>query len=457
MHLGTSFTMAGSSTSRFDAVVLLVAFAALVLICGCYFPNPKSVKDAEDVRQIQIGVDTREEVLKLLGRPQVVDSPELYVYAWEESSGYLVVAAGYSGFGGPIGVKGTRALVQFDAEGRVLRIESSDPKTEPKLPKLACRPVPGLCGRDRLGTFGPLAVTFSPVGRGLAIIHGSRKTGSCIEDPVSGRVLTSFDYHPKICAGAVFSSDGSRLAAIGAREPLVVWNLADGSELRHFDSMDDEWITYCRTSVAFSADSSRIASHGPDGGLVVWEVETGALLLEQTLEGGTAHDPSFAPDGARLAAGHGTGVVMLDATTGSMVTQRPGHPDGEWLNIPTFSPDGEYLVIASCAHVEIWSIARDREFGWDRAPESILFLPFPRSANVFCDLRLAFSEDGSLLGVVTGDAVTLVEVPSGVVRHAARLPVSARPMAVDMTSSRLAIALEDKLKICDIPLADQRN
>jgi hypothetical protein len=117
-------TLPGSSHLPGSSIAAVVSIAVTVLICGCYFPDPKSVKEAEGVRQIQIGFDTRETVRELLGPPQVVESSRLYVYAWEESAGYVVVAAYYSGFGGPIGLRGSRACIEFDPEG--------DPGTQPR-------------------------------------------------------------------------------------------------------------------------------------------------------------------------------------------------------------------------------------------------------------------------------------------------------------------------------------
>ncbi|MEJ2240303.1 MAG: hypothetical protein P8X82_18590, partial [Gemmatimonadales bacterium] len=333
-----------------------VPFAALLLACSCYLPNPVPIKHVADVQQLEIGVSTREDVLRLLGRPQVVESPGLFVYAWQEHAGFFVVAGGYSGIAGSVGLKGTRAIIQFDQDGKVARIDTLAHKTESKLQAVPCVTIPDLCGRKHVGEFGPLALAFTPDGAALTIIHGVRQTDSCVQSVEDGRVLASFDYHPRRCATASFSNDGRRLAAVGARAPLVVWTFPDGSEMRRLGPTDPEQLTYCSTPLALSEDGSLVASQGPDGEVVLWNVEQGELVFEQVLDGGPAHHFAFSPDAALVAAGSGSGLVLLETETGHVVAQRPPAPEGTWLSVPTFSSDGKYLVVASCAHAELWSI-----------------------------------------------------------------------------------------------------
>lgn len=440
--------MFGSNTRRCFRLAALIALAASTQPWGCYLPNPASIKHDSDVRKLEVGVSTREEVLTLLGRPQVVESPGLYVYAWQKPSGFVLLF----GSGGPIGLKGTRAILRFDAEGRVAAVETSERGTESKLPTLDCVPFPRPCGRDRLGQWGPLASAFTPDGSALAIIHGSARTGSCVQEIAGGRIRASFDYHPKRCAAAAFSNDGERLAAAGGDRPLVVWSLPDGAELWR-SALTDRGFSHCFSRPAFSGDGSRIASHGPQGGLVLRDADTGAVVLESMADGGIAHHPRFSPDDALVVAGIGAGLVLIETETGRLVAQRPAAPEGEWLLVPGFSSDGRYLAAASCAHAELWSVSRLRESGWTGEPEAVVLLPFPRSSDTGCLPHVAFSPDGALLTLVTADAVAVVEVPSGTLRVAARLPIPAVPLAVDTTSNRLAATSAGKLRVCDIPAA----
>ena len=94
------------------------------------------------------------------------------------------------------------------------------------------------------------------------------------------------------------------------------------------------------TTVRFSPDSRRLLSLGGDGKVVIWDVAEGRQIRQ--------FDPSayqtLSPDGRLLADWEGEEIVIRDASTGTTVTR---FASGNTKPVArTFSPDGRYLTVA---------------------------------------------------------------------------------------------------------------
>jgi outer membrane protein assembly factor BamE (lipoprotein component of BamABCDE complex) len=99
------------------AAYLVVATAG----CAIYLP-PSAVKVQEkDVRFLQQGATSRDEVLHKLGPPNILDGKLVSVYEWRTERGTLFVGGGGPGGGGAAGIETgsnhSRLLVGFDEDG----------------------------------------------------------------------------------------------------------------------------------------------------------------------------------------------------------------------------------------------------------------------------------------------------------------------------------------------------
>jgi Tol biopolymer transport system component len=95
---------------------------------------------------------------------------------------------------------------------------------------------------------------------------------------------------------------------------------------------------------SFRPDGKRIAfsTPGPDGGLRILDLDMG---LERFVFHGT--EPSWSPDGGKLVFSgslqQGRGVVVAD-TTGENPSLVYGLEGSEWLESPSFAPDGSRIA-----------------------------------------------------------------------------------------------------------------
>jgi tetratricopeptide (TPR) repeat protein/tRNA A-37 threonylcarbamoyl transferase component Bud32 len=96
-------------------------------------------------------------------------------------------------------------------------------------------------------------------------------------------------------------------------------------------------------SAVFSPDGSRLAAAGGDGAVRVYDARTGAEAL--VLKGPVPLTaPAFSPDGSRLAAAGGDGAVRVyDARTGAEALTLKGPVP---LGAPVFSPDVVRIALA---------------------------------------------------------------------------------------------------------------
>jgi WD40 repeat protein len=155
-----------------------------------------------------------------------------------------------------------------------------------------------------------------------------------------------------------FSPDAKVLACGTRHGSLLLWDVANGTELRPLAGLDS-WLA----QIAFSPDGTLLAAAGSveSGGVVkIWQVATGQLLFtSQTPWAAEAWCVAFSPDGKTLAAGLDSGEVRLfNVASDWQVTTLSGHGGRvRWLG---FHPDGRSLAVAG-------PLTDNTDFVWDLA------------------------------------------------------------------------------------------
>ena len=139
-----------------------------------------------------------------------------------------------------------------------------------------------------------------------------------------------------------FSADGTRLAANGTADDVIIWDVAKGQALRTFES------TGYASAVAFSPDGKSIAVGASSGGLTIWNTTSGVRLVNQSLRFGfgTVFSLVHSLDGGQLyAAGNRQMVQAFDLGTGR--EQLTFEVDSYSRAIPqvVLSPDARLLAL----------------------------------------------------------------------------------------------------------------
>jgi WD40 repeat protein len=185
------------------------------------------------------------------------------------------------------------------------------------------------------------------------------------------RTITA-EGHAEAVFCLAYSPDAKYLATGGDAGEIVLWNVADWSQLRQLKAdaagrdghRDDVW------GVAFSPDGSRLASAAHDETVRLWDVESGRQTA--ILKGHTFHvwGVAFSPDGRRLASAGGVSgssgeftageIIVWDIEAGSVLS-RMGVPTSRVYSV-AFHPEGTTLASGWEDHeIRVWDIASQRE------------------------------------------------------------------------------------------------
>jgi eukaryotic-like serine/threonine-protein kinase len=145
--------------------------------------------------------------------------------------------------------------------------------------------------------------------------------------------------------GPVFMLSASRggrwLVASGSGGEVTVWDLANPGTGRRLDTQDP----YAKPTVISPDGRSLVILSGSrqGGNLSVWDLESGVCLHRN--DGGEVPfgmTVDFSPDGANLAVGRGSDIVLLDAHDWHVVQTYRGHGNAIWE--ARFAPDGQRLA-----------------------------------------------------------------------------------------------------------------
>lgn len=139
-----------------------------------------------------------------------------------------------------------------------------------------------------------------------------------------------------------WSVDGRRIAAGSRYGGAVVWDVATSRQVAAFEAP--------LGAPVLSANGRLLALTDQAGGqLLIVDLEAGELEPAAVLPGAAAMPQGavFSPDGALIAYGSGSQVVLADAVTGEQVADLTGHPESQLISRVIWSPGGDALVTAS--------------------------------------------------------------------------------------------------------------
>jgi RNA polymerase sigma factor (sigma-70 family) len=232
-----------------------------------------------------------------------------------------------------------------------------------------------------------------------------------------------------------FSADGTRVATfepLSQTRPVHVWEVRTGKKVGTFG-----WGEFVH--VRFSLDGKLLAMIAADSTLELWDVFTGKEVRSWKTHEKLVRCALFTPDGKTILTGDMDKVIRLwDVATGRKVREIIGLLSEAYS--VALSPDGKLL--ASIAHQERSARARysekfeDRIQIWDLpANKEVRQLIAPHikrwEGNEFWEgfRALAFSADGTMLAVGTGDDLRIWDPRTG--QEVRRIPFwYANPLAL---------------------------
>ncbi|OPF17888.1 protein kinase [Microcystis aeruginosa KW] len=214
------------------------------------------------------------------------------------------------------------------------------------------------------------SVVYSPDGHYLA--SGSWDNPIKIWEVATGKELRTLTGHSNMVWSVVYSPDGRYLAS-GSSNTIKIWEVATGNELRTLTGHSD--VVF---AVVYSPDGRYLAS-GSSNSIIIWEVATGKGLRILTGHSSKVLSVVYSPDGRYLASGSYDNTIKIwEVATGKELRTLTGHSDS--VRSVVYSPDGRYLASGSYDNtIKIWEVATGKELrtltGHSKGVLSVVYSP----------------------------------------------------------------------------------
>ncbi len=218
-----------------------------------------------------------------------------------------------------------------------------------------------------------IRVFYAPDKTELYSVESSGRVG--IYNALTGQQINQFNGHTAFAGVAAYYADAGLLALGGTDGTIRVWNTLERQAQVTLNAHNS------RISALTFSVTGQLASIDVDGSTRLWNWRQRELVAETEVAGSLR--ASFAPDGATIALGLGTGVSLWTPGT------TPIPLDARGSDVLLFNSDGRYLLAGSRS---------DGLTLWD-APHATLIGTLPDTAGD--GVSAAFSPDGTLLITAT--------------------------------------------------------
>ena len=391
----------------------------MLALSGCVYIPPLGNQFTEEKRvEIIVGETTKNQVVKLLGEPNLLKNKQFFIYEAQRSQGTVWIVFGYGYTGGifPIPIKDEHffVLLGFSDQDIVNRYEIESAK----LRFLEGVIAPAL-GNDKGPLSGELllkgkakdllgfeaGIGFNSLGlssdgkimgaAGFKLVGGSLSSKKLwIKNLDTGelRYVDTPSYDE-----AVFSPDLASVALI--KRTVTILNTKTGKLLFGYKGHGDSsfWSLRGVSCLAYDQTGLFIATGGYQGNIHIWSSQTGKELVNVKGHDKQVLSIAWSPDGAYLATVGSDGFVkMWRSTTGEEVLKRKQNAGGL-----SFSPDGNMLAINHGSHFELWRIKYNSNHDHEEPSMELynaFLLPYFTGTG-FNQKSLAWSHDGRFLAV----------------------------------------------------------
>lgn len=166
-------------------------------------------------------------------------------------------------------------------------------------------------------------------------------------------MLRTIAPHTSEFLSLTFSPDGHYFVTSGAYDPVRIWDVSTGSEVRKLP-----WLSV-RSDVpvpkAFSPDGKILAGEDNEQNIELYDVATGLKLRTLESQSSGVNSIAFSPDGKILATGGFKEVKLWDVVSGSELHTLADHAN--IVHAVAFSPDGKTLATDNLNQLYLWDVA----------------------------------------------------------------------------------------------------
>ena len=196
------------------------------------------------------------------------------------------------------------------------------------------------------------ALCFSPDGRILAL--AAKKTVH-LWDAATGKESRVLADHAEDVLRVAFSPDGKLLASGDRAGEVRGWNMASGQLVHKLSPPPGSGTYYATCSLRFSPDGALLAC-GQNSQVLIWDTATWKEVGKLGDHEGAVHDLAFSPDGRTLAtACRDTKVRLWEVATWEKRRQFEGHRGRVYHT--DFSPDGRTVASGGATgEVLLWDV-----------------------------------------------------------------------------------------------------
>ncbi|EJF65001.1 hypothetical protein DICSQDRAFT_14200, partial [Dichomitus squalens LYAD-421 SS1] len=206
-------------------------------------------------------------------------------------------------------------------------------------------------------------IAFSPTRQ--YIVSGSVDRTVRVWDVIEGKAVGKpFEGHTKPVTSVLFSLDGLRIVSGGSLDStILVWDLRTHQTLATIFHP----ILTLIWSLSLSPDGRRVAAGCGNGLISIWDMETYEMVGGPFVgHSGYARDVTFSPDGRHIASGSDDTTIRIWSAEESVSVESPDSPDDvssdssvfAYTRRPTslaYSPDGRRIISGyDTGTIDVW-------------------------------------------------------------------------------------------------------